>query len=120
MAKPSIQSVKGMNDFFPADQPYWHFIMKKAAAILSDYGFEKIDTPIVESTQLFVRSVGEATDIVEKEMYNFKTKGGDELSLRPELTAGTLRAYIEHRMHVLPHPIRLWSQGPVFRHDNPL
>jgi len=119
MAKPSIQSVKGMNDILPADQPYWHFILKKAAAILSDYGFEKIDTPIVESTQLFLRSVGEASDIVEKEMYNFKTKGGDELSLRPEGTAAVARAYIEHGMSVMPHPVQLWYYGPFFRHDNP-
>ena len=119
MAKPSIQSVKGMNDILPADQPYWHFIIKKAAAILSDYGFEKIDTPIVESTQLFLRSVGEASDIVEKEMYSFKTKGGDELSLRPEGTAAVVRAYIEHGMSVMPHPVQLWYYGPFFRHDNP-
>src|SRR3989344_1254985 len=119
MAKLSIQSVKRMNDILPADQPYWHFIMKKAAAILSDYGFEKIDTPIVESTQLFLRSVGEASDIVEKEMYSFKTKGGDELSLRPEGTAAVVRAYIEHGMSVMPHPVQLWYFGPMFRHDNP-
>ncbi|MBI2669773.1 MAG: histidine--tRNA ligase [Candidatus Yanofskybacteria bacterium] len=119
MAKPSIQSVKGMNDILPADQPYWHFIMKKASTILSDYGFEKIDTPIVESTHLFLRSVGETSDIVEKEMYNFKTKGGDELSLRPEGTAAVARAYIEHGMSVMPHPVQLWYFGPFFRHDNP-
>jgi len=117
--KQLIQSPRGMNDILPADQPYWQFVLKKAAAILSDYGFEKIDTPITEHTSLFVRSVGEATDIVEKEMYNFKTKGGDELSLRPENTAGIVRAYIEHGMSVMPHPIQLWYFGPMFRHDNP-
>lgn len=119
MPKLSIQSVKGMNDILPADQPYWHFIIKKVAAILSDYGFEKIDTPIVEPAQLFLRSVGEASDIVEKEMYNFKTRGGDELSLRPEGTAAIARAYIEHGMSVMPHPVQLWYFGPFFRHDNP-
>lgn len=119
MAKPLIQSVKGMNDILPADQPYWRFILKKAAALLSDYGFEKIDTPLVESTQLFLRSVGEASDIVEKEMYNFKTKGGDDLSLRPEGTVGAVRAYIEHGMSVMPHPVQLWYFGPMFRHGNP-
>lgn len=119
MAKPQLQSVKGMNDILPADQPYWHFILKKAATLLADYGFEKIDTPILESTSLFLRSVGEATDIVEKEMYNFKTKGGDDLSLRPEGTAGVVRAYIEHGMSVMPHPVQLWYFGPMFRHDNP-
>lgn len=119
MAKPFIQSVKGMNDILPADQPYWQFILKKAATLLADYSFEKIDTPIVESTQLFTRSVGEASDIVEKEMYNFKTKGGDELSLRPEGTAAVARAYIEHGMSVMPHPVQLWYFGPFFRHDQP-
>ncbi len=115
----TIQSIKGMHDILPADQPYWQFILKKASAILTDYGFEKIDTPIVESTSLFLRSVGEATDIVEKEMYNFKSKGGDDLTLRPENTASVVRAYIEHGMSVMPHPVQLWYFGPMFRHDNP-
>ncbi len=119
MSKLLIQSVKGMNDILPADQPYWQAILKKASAILADYGFEKIDTPIVEYTDLFLRSVGEVSDIVEKEMYNFKTKGGDELSLRPEGTAAVVRAYIEHGMSVMPHPVQLWYFGPFFRHDNP-
>lgn len=117
--KQLLQSPKGMNDILPSDQPYWQFILKKASTILSDYGFEKLDTPIVEHTSLFIRSVGEATDIVEKEMYNFKTKGGDELSLRPENTASIVRAYIEHGMSVMPHPVQLWYFGPMFRHDNP-
>lgn len=119
MAKPSIQSVKGMHDILPADQPYWNFVLKKAGTLLADYGFEKIDTPVVEQTDLFVRSVGEGTDIVEKEMYSFKTKGGDDLSLRPEGTASVVRAYIEHGMSVWPHPVQLWYFGPFFRHDQP-
>src|SRR5574340_786530 len=94
--KQDIQSPKGMNDILPQDQPYWQFVIKKASAILTDYGFDKIDTPIVEHTSLFARSGGESTDIVEKEMYSFKTKGGDDLCLRPENTAGIVRAYIEH------------------------
>ena len=114
-----IQSPRGMHDILPADQPYWLYIQKRAASIMGDYGFDKIDLPLLEHTALFQRSVGEATDIVEKEMYNFKTRGGDEFSLRPEFTAGSIRAYIEHGMHVMPHPVRLWSYGPVFRHDNP-
>jgi histidyl-tRNA synthetase len=119
MPKNSLQSVKGMKDILPEDQAYFHFIMKKATTLLADYGFERIDTPIIESTSLFVRSVGEATDIIEKEMYSFKTKGGDDLSLRPEGTAGVVRAYIEHGMAVKPHPVQLWYFGPMFRHDNP-
>ena len=73
MAKLGIQSVKGMNDILPEDQRYWQFILKKSGTLLADYGFEKIDTPILEPTSLFVRSVGEATDIVEKEIYNFNS-----------------------------------------------
>lgn len=115
----TFQSPKGMNDILPEEQFYWQFILKKARALLEDYGFEKIETPIVESTGLFLRSVGDSTDIVEKEMYNFRTRGGDELSLRPEITASVVRAYIEHGMSVLPHPVKLWYFGPVFRHDNP-
>ncbi len=117
--KLNIQSLKGMHDILPAEQPYWQFIYKKAKTVLDDYGFEKIDTPLVEQAALFIRSIGEASDVVEKEMYAFKIKGGDLLALRPEFTAGVVRAYIEHGMHVLPHPVQLWSFGPLFRHDNP-
>ncbi len=117
--KQELQAPKGMHDILPADQNYWSFIAKKAKTILEDYGFERLDTPLVESTGLFVRSIGETTDVVEKEIYSFKTKGGEQLALRPEFTAGNVRAYIEHGMHVMPHPIQLWSWGPVFRHDNP-
>lgn len=122
MTKPkpkAIQSVKGMHDLLPDDQKYWQYILKKANAILADYAFDRIDTPIVESAALFLRTVGDATDIVEKEMYTFKVKGGEELALRPEITASVARAYIEHGMNVMPHPVKLWYHGPVFRHDNP-
>lgn len=117
--KQDLQAPKGMHDILPIDQPYWAFVLKKSKAILEEYGFERIDTPIVETTSLFVRSVGEGTDIVEKELYAFKTKGGEQLALRPELTAGLVRAYIEHGMQVLPQPVQVWTVGPVFRHDNP-
>ena len=83
-----------MHDILPADQPYWQYIFRKATALLDDYAFERIDTPIVESSALFLRTVGDATDIVEKEMYVFKTKGGEELCLRPEVTASVARSYI--------------------------
>lgn len=122
MSKPKpkpIQTVRGMHDILPADQPYWQYIFRKATALLDDYAFERIDTPIVESSALFLRTVGDATDIVEKEMYVFKTKGGEELCLRPEVTASVARSYIEHGMSVMPHPVKLWYSGPVFRHDNP-
>lgn len=117
--KQDIQAPKGMHDILPADQSHWAFLIKKAKHILEDYGFDRIDVPIVESAPLFIKSVGEGTDIVDKEMYAFKTKGGEQLALRPEFTAGIVRSYIEHGMHVMPQPIQLWTYGPVFRHDNP-
>lgn len=83
------------------------------------YGFERIDTPILESTDLYLRGTGESTDIVQKEMYTFKTKGGDSLTLRPEGTPGIVRAYIENGMNVRPHPVKLFYWGPMFRHDQP-
>lgn len=119
MKKNTLQAPRGMHDVLPADQAYWSFVLKKAKNILEDYGFETIETPVMESAALYQRSVGEATDIIEKEIYILKTKGGDALALRPEFTAGIVRAYIENGMHVLPHPVQLWSYGPVFRHDNP-
>jgi len=120
MSKAKLfQAPKGMHDILPEDQKYWKYIMKKADSLLEFYGFEKIDTPIVESTDLFTKSVGEGTDIVEKEMYSFKTKGGDSLTLRPEGTASVVRAYLENGMNVKPHPVKLYYLGPIFRHEQP-
>ncbi|MDO8494959.1 MAG: histidine--tRNA ligase [bacterium] len=120
MAKQKpIQSIKGMHDILPADQPYWQFVYKKFSNLVGEYGFEKIDTPLIESSSLFLRSVGDDTDIVSKEMYSFKSRGGEELALRPENTASVVRAYIEHGMSVWPHPVKLWYWGPMFRHDQP-
>jgi histidyl-tRNA synthetase len=115
----SLQAPRGMHDILPEDQKYWKYVLKKAESLLEDYSFEKIDTPIVEYTDLFLRGVGEDTDIVEKEMYSFKTRGGDDLSLRPEGTAGIVRAYIDNGMQVKPHPVKLYYYGPMFRHDQP-
>ncbi len=117
--KQDLRAVKGMHDILPADQSYWSFVLKKAKTLFEDYGFERIDTPLVEMASLFEKSTGETTDIVQKEMYTFKTRGGEMLALRPEFTPGIVRAYIEHGMHVMPHPIQLWMFGPLFRHDNP-
>lgn len=115
----TIQAPKGMRDILPEDQKYWRHIMKKAEPLLEFFGFEKIETPILESTELFARSVGEGTDIVEKEMFTLRTKGGDSLTLRPESTASVARAYIENGMSVRPHPVKLYYVGPMFRHDQP-
>ena len=117
-AKP-IQSVKGMHDLLPEERPYWDFVFKKASGILEDYDYQRIETPIVEETELFEKGVGPGTDIVEKEMYSFKTRGGDSLTLRPEATTGIARAYIEHGMKSLPQPVKLFSFGPMFRHEQP-
>ncbi|MHB0875332.1 MAG: histidine--tRNA ligase [Anaerolineae bacterium] len=110
---------KGTQDILPAQQPYWEFIRNTATAVCRRYGFEAIDVPIFEETRLFVRGVGEATDIVEKEMYSFRDKGDTEITLRPEFTAGVVRAYIEHGMHTLPQPVKLFSIGPAFRYERP-
>lgn len=115
----NFQAPKGMHDILPEDQKYWRHILKKAEGLLEDYSFEKIETPVLESTELFLRGVGESTDIVGKEIYTLKTKGGDELALRPEGTAPTARAYIENGMQVRPHPIKLYYVEPMFRHDQP-
>lgn len=114
-----IQSPRGMHDILPDDQKYFKHILKKAESLLEYYGFERIDTPILESVDLFYRSAGEASDIVEKEIYTLKTKGGDVLALRPEGTPGVVRAYIENGMNVRPHPVKLSYFGPMFRHDQP-
>ncbi|OGN04856.1 MAG: histidine--tRNA ligase [Candidatus Yanofskybacteria bacterium RIFCSPHIGHO2_02_FULL_44_12b] len=120
MAKQkTIQAPKGMHDILPEDQKYWRHVMKKSQSLIEDYSFERIDTPIVEPTELFLRSVGSSSDIAEKEIYNFKTKGGDDISLRPEGTASTVRAYLENGMNVRPHPVKLYYIGPMFRHDQP-
>ncbi|MBI3573304.1 MAG: histidine--tRNA ligase [Candidatus Kerfeldbacteria bacterium] len=122
MPKPltnPFQLLRGMKDILPADQPYWLWIFDVVRQAARDYGFERIETPVLEPTNLFVRGVGEATDIVQKEMYAFVDKNGDNISLRPEYTAGVARAYIEHGMLNLPQPVKLWYFGPVFRHDRP-
>lgn len=114
-----IESVKGMRDILPQDQPYWDFfeeILKKTA---QDFGFARIRTPILEKTELFVRTVGKQTDLVQKEMYSFKTKGGDALTLKPENTASVMRAYIEQGMKTWTQPVKLYYFDPFFRHERP-
>lgn len=117
--KEPLSSVKGMRDIL--DSQYYQFqgFFEKAQEVAIYYGFKPIETPIVEYEDVFTSSIGEGTDIVDKEMYTLKTKGGDHLALRPEHTAGTMRSYIEHGMQALPQPVMLYSYGPVFRHDNP-
>ena len=117
--KDPFQSIKGMRDIL--DDQYYHFqgFFEKAQEIAVYYGFKPIETPIVEQEGVFTSSIGEGTDIIDKEMYTLKTKGGDHLALRPEHTAGLMRSYIENGMQSLPQPLLFYSYGPSFRHDNP-
>ncbi len=113
-----LQSVKGFYDVLPDKTPLWHFVEDKMREVLNLYAYEKINLPLVEPTSLFVDSVGSNTDIVEKEMYSWVDPlNEDQLTLRPEGTAGCVRAVIEHNL-TYNGPIRLWYQGPMFRHEN--
>ena len=114
-----FQAPRGTADHLPEEQKYWRYIESKAVAIASRYGFGRIDTPAFEDSELFVRSVGEGTDIVEKEMYTFEDRGGDSVTLRPEGTAPVCRAYLEHGMHNLAQPVRMYYFCPVFRYERP-
>ncbi|MFO7807360.1 MAG: histidine--tRNA ligase [Candidatus Moraniibacteriota bacterium] len=114
-----IESVRGMRDILPEDQPYWGKIRKVIDKIAYDYNYHRIDTPLVEKRSLFERTTGESTDVVEKEMYKFKTRGGDDVSLRPEGTPGVVRAYIQHGMRTKMKPVKLYYFGSMYRHDRP-
>lgn len=117
--KEAFVSVKGMHDILPEEERLYARFFRVAREIAEWYGFQGILLPHVEKTRLFEASVGEATDIVEKQMYSFQTKGGDTLTLRPEGTASVMRAYIEHGMQTLPQPVKLFYSGAFFRHENP-
>ena len=113
-----IQSLRGMHDLLPGNSEIWQYLEKTVADVLSRYSYQEIRFPILEQTELFKRSVGEATDIVEKEMYSFEDRNGDQLSLRPEGTAGCVRACTEHGL-LHNQTQRLWYAGPMFRHERP-
>ncbi|WP_216355494.1 histidine--tRNA ligase [Geothermobacter hydrogeniphilus] len=108
-----------MNDILPADSPVWQELEEAARRVFSTYGFREIRVPVVEKTELFCRSIGEATDIVEKEMYTFTDKGGHSLTLRPEGTASVMRAFIQHKLHAADPIAKLYYCGPMFRHERP-
>jgi histidyl-tRNA synthetase len=110
---------RGTQDILPEDQPYWDFVRDTASRLATIFGYDRIETPVFEEASLFTRGVGEVTDIVQKEMYIFKDRGGLDLALRPEGTAPVCRAYLEHGMHNQPQPVRLWYWAPVFRYDRP-
>jgi len=123
-----LRAVKGMNDILPPgvprtdklpDSALWQWFETTVRSVLSRYGYQNLLTPIVEPTALFVRGLGEVTDIVEKEMYSFvDSMNGDKLTLRPEATAGIVRAMIEHNA-LYNGPLRIWTMGPMFRHEKP-
>ncbi|MEO9525587.1 MULTISPECIES: histidine--tRNA ligase [Marinobacter] len=113
-----IQAIRGMNDILPEQTPVWQFVEGKVRKVLAQYGYQEIRMPIVEQTDLFKRSIGEVTDIVEKEMYTFDDRNGDSLTLRPEGTAGCVRAAEEHGL-LFNQTRRLWYTGPMFRHERP-
>ncbi|WP_235041343.1 histidine--tRNA ligase [Vreelandella profundi] len=113
-----IQAIRGMNDLLPSDSPRWQFFETKVRQLMLRYGFNEIRTPIVEQTALFARSIGEVTDIVEKEMYTFDDRNSESLTLRPEGTASCVRAAMEHGL-LYNQTQRLWYQGPMFRYERP-
>ena len=110
---------RGTSDILPVEQRYWRYIEARAEELSKKFGYARLDTPVFEDSGLFVRSVGEGTDIVEKEMYTFLDRGGDSNTLRPEGTAPICRAYLEHGMQNLPQPVRLYYFCPVFRYERP-
>ena len=110
---------RGTNDFLPGETEKWQYIEERMRAICKSFGFKEIRTPIFEHTELFLRSVGDTSDIVEKEMYSFEDKAFRHLTLRPENTAGVVRAFIENRLYAEPQPTKLYYIGPMFRYDQP-
>ena len=119
LKKKTFRAPKGTFDILPSHQIWWEKICRIAKEVAKGYGFGKIDTPIIEDTELFVRGTGADTDIVEKQMYTFRTKGGDSLSLRPEFTPAVVRAFLENGLSSLPQPVKLYSIGPLFRYERP-
>ncbi len=111
--------ITGMRDVLFDDQPYCRYILAKIQETTDLFGYRRLDTPLLEQANLFVRGVGEGTDIVEKEMYIFDDRDGAQLALRPEFTAGIMRAFVENGLHTLPTPLRVWTVGPLFRHERP-
>ena len=115
----SIQAIKGVKDILPQDMPVWQYLEATARKLFEDYGFTEIRVPVFEYTELFARSIGASTDIVEKEMYTFEDRDGRKITLRPEGTAGVVRAFIEHKLYADAQLTKLYYLGPMFRHERP-
>jgi histidyl-tRNA synthetase len=118
MATNSLKSIRGMHDITPAQMPAWHRLEKAVSEIFSAYGYGEIRIPLLEKTELFSRAIGEETDVVDKEMYTFEDRSGDSVSLRPEGTAGVVRAVLQSGL-LYGSPLRLWYMGPMFRYERP-
>jgi histidyl-tRNA synthetase len=114
----SLQSIRGMHDVLPEHTFHWQRLERQVSALFARYGFSEIRTPIIEQAEVFTRAMGQATDVVEKEMYAFEDRNGDVLCLRPEGTAGVVRAVIQHGL-LNPPGLKVWYQGPMFRHERP-
>ena len=119
MSKPKFQNVTGMPDILPKDRRFYDLVESVCRKISSYYGYNMIETPVLEFSDLFDKGTGSSTDIVQKQMYNLKTEGGDSLTLRPEFTPSIARAYIQHGMVSWPKPVKLSAIGPLFRHERP-
>ncbi len=115
----AIKAPRGTADILPTDAKLWRFVEKTAAETARKFGYEEIRTPVFENTELFQRGVGDTTDVVQKEMYTFNDKGDRSITLRPEGTASAARAYIEHSMHALPQPVKLYYCGACYRYEKP-
>jgi len=114
-----VNAIKGFNDILPGEVEKWQHIEATARRVFGFYGFAEIRIPILEKTELFARSIGDATDIVEKEMYSFVDKGENRITLRPEGTAGVMRAFIEHKLYAADAVSKLYYMGPMFRYERP-
>ncbi len=118
--RPSkFQAIKGVRDILPPETALWNRVEQTAHQVFATYGYGEIRLPVFEQTELFARSIGLDTDVVSKEMYSFEDRDETSVSLRPEATASVCRAYIEHGMHTLPQPVKLYYLGPMFRRERP-
>lgn len=115
----SFSRLRGMRDVLFDEYRYWELVLKKANDLSKVYGFKRLDTPILEKLEMYERSSGKTSDIVTKEMYSFVDKSNERIAMRPELTPGLVRAYVEHGMFNLPQPVKMFAIGPAFRHDKP-
>jgi histidyl-tRNA synthetase len=114
-----FEAPRGTHDILPAEQPLWQRVLGEAERLCALYGYRRIVTPAFEDTELFVRTSGQGSDVVQKEMYAFQDRGGRSLTLRPEATAPICRAYLQHGMHREPQPVKLYTIGPMWRYDRP-